>query len=190
STTLSEKAINESARVIRDMFGADFYDSPRRYQTKVKNAQEAHEAIRATDFRQTPQKLASLLEPDELKLYDLIWKRTMASQMVDARVIKTALEITAEARGEGAAIFTASGKAIEFAGFRRAYVEGSDDPAAELEEQEAILPQAKPGDRIHRDGSTAITLLNTDPKRHETAPPARFTEASLIKELERLGRAH
>src|SRR6185436_7094628 len=89
-------------------------------------------------------------------------------------------------KGENA-VLTASGKAIEFAGFRRAYVEGSDDPAAELEEQEAILPQARPGDRIHRDGSTAITLLNTEPKRHETTPPARFTEASLIKELERLG---
>ena len=85
------------------------------------------------------------------------------------------------------AVFTASGKAIEFAGFRRAYVEGSDDPAAELEEQEAILPQCSVGDRIHRDGSTPITLVGTEPKRHETVPPARFTEASLIKELERLG---
>ena len=84
-------------------------------------------------------------------------------------------------------MLTASGKAIEFAGFRRAYVEGSDDPAAELEEQEAILPQCKVGDRIHSDGSTAVTLLGTEPKRHETSPPARFTEASLIKELERLG---
>jgi DNA topoisomerase-1 len=81
---------------------------------------------------------------------------------------------------------TASGKAIEFAGFRRAYVEGSDDPAAELEEQEAILPQAKVGDHIDNTG-TAITIAGTDPKRHETTPPARFTEASLIKELERLG---
>ena len=111
----------------------------------------------------------------------------MASQMVDARVLRTTLEISAQGPDGEMAALTASGKAIEFAGFRRAYVEGSDDPAAELEEQEAILPQAKVGDRIHSDGSTAITLLGTEAKRHETTPPARFTEASLIKELERLG---
>src|SRR4051812_6454142 len=187
STTLSEKALNESARVIREMFGDEYYGSPRRYQTRVKNAQEAHEAIRPTDFRLAPSQLERSLDSDELKVYELIWKRTMASQMVDARVLRTTMEITAKGPNGDNAVLTASGKAIEFAGFRRAYVEGSDDPAAELEEQEAILPQAKPGDRIHRDGSTAIMLLTTDPKRHETAPPARFTEASLIKELERLG---
>jgi DNA topoisomerase-1 len=186
STTLSDKAIQESARVIREMFGAEYYDSPRRYQTRVKNAQEAHEAIRPTDFRLAPSQLERVLDSDDLKLYELVWKRTMASQMVDARVLRTSIEISAQA-GNETAVLTASGKAIEFAGFRRAYVEGSDDPAAELEEQEAILPQCKVGDRIHVDGSTPITLLNTEPKRHETAPPARFTEASLIKELERLG---
>jgi DNA topoisomerase-1 len=106
--------------------------------------------------------------------------------MVDARVLRTTMEISAQGGAGETAVLTASGKAIEFAGFRRAYVEGSDDPAAELEEQEAILPQAKVGDRIDVDG-TPIVLLATDPKRHETTPPARFTEASLIKELERLG---
>ena len=190
STTLSDKALNESARVIKEMFGGDYYDGPRRYQTKVKNAQEAHEAIRPTDFRLAPSQLESLLDADDLKVYELIWKRTMASQMVDARVLRTTMEITAKAQGNDTAVLTASGKAIEFAGFRRAYVEGSDDPAAELEEQEAILPQAKVGDRINTASATAgtsITLLDTEPKRHETTPPARFTEASLIKELERLG---
>jgi DNA topoisomerase-1 len=187
STTLSDKALQESARVIREMFGAEYYDSPRRYQTRVKNAQEAHEAIRPTDFRLAPSQLEKVLESDELKVYELIWKRTMASQMVDARVLRTAVEISADGPGGDVAVLTASGKAIEFAGFRRAYVEGSDDPAAELEEQEAILPQCKVGDRIERDGGTPITLLDTEPKRHETSPPARFTEASLIKELERLG---
>jgi DNA topoisomerase I len=187
STTLSDKALQESARVIREMFGAEYYDAPRRYQTRVKNAQEAHEAIRPTDFRLAPARLEGVLDSDELRIYELIWKRTMASQMVDARVLRTSMEISADAPGGEVAVFAASGKAIEFAGFRRAYVEGSDDPAAELEEQEAILPQARVGDRIHTDNSTPITLLNTDPKRHETAPPARFTEASLIKELERLG---
>jgi DNA topoisomerase-1 len=186
STTLSDKALQESARVIREMFGGEYYDGPRRYQTRVKNAQEAHEAIRPTDFRLAPSQLEGVLDADELKIYELIWKRTTASQMVDARVLRTTMEISATA-GSETAVFTASGKAIEFAGFRRAYVEGSDDPVAELEEQEAILPQAKAGDRIHTDGTTPIALLGTDPKRHETSPPARFTEASLIKELERLG---
>jgi len=186
STTLSDKALNESARVIRGMFGGEYYDEPRRYQTRVKNAQEAHEAIRPSDFRLAPSQLERVLDPDDFKIYDLIWKRTMASQMVDARVLRTTIEISATADGE-TAVLSASGKAIEFAGFRRAYVEGSDDPAAELEEQEAILPQCKVGDRIHSDGSTPVTLLDTDSKRHETSPPARFTEASLIKELERLG---
>ena len=187
STTLSDKALQESARVIREMFGAEYYDSPRRYQTRVKNAQEAHEAIRPTDFRLAPSQLERVLESDDLKVYELIWKRTMASQMVDARVLRTTLEISADGPGGDVAVLTASGKAIEFAGFRRAYVEGSDDPAAELEEQETILPQCTVGDRIDRDGRTPIALLDTEPKRHETAPPARFTEASLIKELERLG---
>ena len=188
STTLSDKALNESARVIKELFGDDYHDGPRRYQTRVKNAQEAHEAIRPTDFRLSPGQLTGL-DGDDLKLYELIWKRTMASQMVDARVLRTSVEIEADANGEKAYL-TSSGKAIEFAGFRRAYVEGSDDPAAELEEQEAILPQMKVGDRIHHESSApsnVVTLVKTDPKRHETTPPARFTEASLIKELERLG---
>jgi DNA topoisomerase-1 len=182
STTLSDKALTESARVIRDMFGAEYHDGPRRYQTKVKNAQEAHEAIRPSDFRQTPQKLVSLLEPDELRLYDLIWKRTMASQMKDARVLKTTVEITADN-----AVFTASGKAIEFAGFRRAYVEGSDDPEAELEDQETILPACTVGDRVMRDAREGLTFVGLDAKKHETLPPARYTEAALIKELEAAG---
>jgi DNA topoisomerase I len=187
STTLSDKAINESARVIGEMFGAEYYDGARRYQTKVKNAQEAHEAIRPTDFRLAPSQLEGVIDADAFRIYDLVWKRTMASQMVDARVLRTSLEISAKAPNGETAVLTASGKAIEFAGFRRAYVEGSDDPVAELEEQEAILPQCQVGDRIHHDGSTAITLIDTESKRHETTPPARFTEAALIKELERLG---
>jgi len=186
STTLSDKALQESARVIREMFGGEYYDAPRRYQTRVKNAQEAHEAIRPTDFRLAPSQLEQVLDSDDLKIYELIWKRTMASQMVDARVLRTTVEISANAPDGDVAVLTASGKAIEFAGFRRAYVEGSDDPVAELEEQEAILPQCSVGDQIDRDG-TAIIVLDTEPKKHETTPPARYTEASLIKELERLG---
>jgi DNA topoisomerase-1 len=192
STTLSDKALQESARVIRGMFGDEYYEGPRRYQTRVKNAQEAHEAIRPTDFRLAPSQLEGVLDADDLRIYELVWKRTMASQMLDARVQRTTIEISAQGPAGETAVFTASGKAIEFAGFRRAYVEGSDDPAAELEEQESILPQCKVGDRIHPDGSAMdgsgpITLAGVEPKGHETAPPARYTEASLIKELERLG---
>jgi len=190
STTLSEKALNESANAIREMFGGEYYDGPRRYQTRVKNAQEAHEAIRPTDFRLTPSQLERVLDVDDWKVYDLVWKRATASQMVDARVLRTSIEISAKGPGADMAIFTASGKAIEFAGFRRAYVEGSDDPAAELEEQETILPQCRVGDTVQREGeapSTGIALVGVAPKGHETSPPARFTEASLIKELERLG---
>ena len=187
STTLSDKALNESARVIREMFGAEYYGDPRRYQTKVKNAQEAHEAIRPTDFRLAPSQLERVLDPEDWKIYDLVWKRTMASQMVDARVLRTTIEFSADGPGGETAALTSTGKAIEFAGFRRAYIEGSDDPAAELEDQESILPQCSVGDRVHANGTTPITLAGVEPKRHETTPPPRFTEASLIKELERLG---
>ncbi|HEY6508221.1 MAG TPA: type I DNA topoisomerase, partial [Vicinamibacterales bacterium] len=124
STTLSEKALNESANAIREMFGGEYYDGPRRYQTRVKNAQEAHEAIRPTDFRLTPSQLERVLDADDWKVYDLIWKRATASQMVDARVLRTSIEISAKGAGADMATFTASGKAIEVAGFRRAYVEG------------------------------------------------------------------
>ena len=185
STTLSEKALGESAAAIRGMFGDEYYSGPRRYATKVKNAQEAHEAIRPSNFSATPTTIG--LDRDDFRVYELIWKRTMASQMVDARVLRTTVEITGRGTNGKDAIFSASGKAIEFAGFRRAYVEGSDDPAAELEEQETVLPKLTVGERVDRAPSSRVQALALDPKRHETAPPARYTEASLIKELERQG---
>jgi DNA topoisomerase-1 len=185
STTLSDEALAESARAIRELFGDDYYAAPRRYATKVKNAQEAHEAIRPTNFGAAPSALSDV-SGDDLRVYELIWKRTMASQMVDARVLRTTIEITATADQGEPAIFTAAGKAIEFAGFRRAYVEGSDDPEAELEEQESVLPVLTVGERIDKDG-TRVRLAGLEAKAHETNPPARYTEASLIKELERIG---
>src|SRR5262252_6964008 len=186
STTLSDEALAASARAIREMFGADYYAGPRRYSTKVKNAQEAHEAIRPTAFTSAAAALEDVLSGDDLRLYELIWKRTMASQMVDARVLRTNVEISAEAENGQQAVFAASGKAIEFAGFRRAYVEGSDDPLAELEEQETVLPALTVGEPVAKDG-TRVRLTGLAPKGHETTPPARYTEASLIKELERVG---
>src|SRR5439155_8681706 len=190
STTLSEKALTESAAVIKDMFGGEYYDSPRRYATKVKNAQEAHEAIRPANFADSPSSMEGTLDRDDLKIYELIWKRTMASQMVDARVLRTTVEITGRGTNGHDAVFAASGKAIEFAGFRRAYVEGSDDPDAEIGEQETLLPKLNVGDRVERaagGSQAAVQAIALDPKRHDTLPPARYTEASRIKELERQG---
>ena len=186
STTLSDEALSASASAIREMFGGDYYAGPRRYATKVKNAQEAHEAIRPTAFTSAAAALERVLSGDDLRLYELIWKRTMASQMVDARVLRTNIEISGTATNNEQAVFTASGKAIEFAGFRRAYVEGSDDPSAELEEQETVLPVLTVGEQINR-ARTRVLLTGLESKGHETSPPARYTEASLIKELERIG---
>jgi DNA topoisomerase-1 len=184
STTLSERALGEAAGAIRSLYGADYYGGPRRYRTKVKNAQEAHEAIRPTDFGQTPNRLTHYAGRDEGRLYELIWKRAVASQMADARLLRTTLEVTAPGP-DGEAVFSASGKAVQFPGFLRAYVEGSDDPTAELGDQETVLPKLNVGDRVTADGPLALASL--DAKGHETSPPARYTDASLVKRLEEDG---
>jgi DNA topoisomerase-1 len=189
STTLSDKALGEAGRAVREMYGDDYHKGPRQYQTKVRNAQEAHEAIRPTDFRRTPQSLEGVLESDEMRVYELIWKRAIASQMADARMQRTTVEITGRTPAGEEAIFTASGKAIEFAGYLRAYVEGSDDPAAELDEQETLLPKVAIGDRVqapdHVDAE--LVAVKVESKGHETTPSARYTEASLVKRLEEEG---
>ncbi len=184
STTLSERALRESADAIRGLYGADYYGGTRQYRTKVKNAQEAHEAVRPTDFGRTPQQLGAAVGRDEANLYELIWKRAVASQMADARLSRTSLEITATA-ADGDYVFTASGKAVTFAGFLRAYVEGSDDPSAELGDQETVLPRLTIGDEVSAEGPLALAAL--DAKSHETSPPARYTDASLVKRLEEDG---
>jgi DNA topoisomerase-1 len=184
STSLSDRALRESADAIRSLYGADSYGGPRQYRTKVKNAQEAHEAIRPTDFGRTPQRLGPGTGGDEGRLYELIWKRAVASQMADARLLRTSVEITADSL-DGAAVFTASGKTVEFPGFLRAYVEGSDDPAAELGDQETVLPKLAVGDLVTADGPLALAALET--REHETTPPARYTDASLVKRLEEDG---
>ena len=182
STTLSQKALGEAAKAIKDIYGAEFHTGTRQYQTKVRNAQEAHEAIRPTDFDRRPQQMSGL-DVDEARIYELIWKRAIASQMADARLLRTSVEITASS-GQGDAVFTASGKAIQFAGFLRAYVEGSDDPAAALDDQETILPTLSRGQPIGAEGAAGATLARLDSKGHETTPPARYTDASLVKRLE------
>ena len=184
STTLSERSLNEAAQAIRGLYGADYYGGRRQYRTRVKNAQEAHEAIRPTDFTQTPARVEQRLGRDEQRLYDLVWKRAVASQMADARLLRTRLEITADGP-DGPCVFAASGKVVQFAGFLRAYVEGSDDPAAELGDQETVLPTLRVGDKVASDGPLTLAALETRP--HETAPPARYTDASLVKRLEEDG---
>ena len=176
STTLSEQAIKAARAQITAMYGANYMPAkPRVYTSKVKNAQEAHEAIRpAGESFRTPDELRGSLNDGEWKLYDLIWKRTIASQMEDARGQRQTVQITV-----GDAVFQATGRTIEFPGYRRAYVEGSDDPQAELGEQERILPAMKEGD------NPACRALET--REHSTQPPARFSEASIIKELEKEG---
>ncbi len=181
SLALSQKALKDAQKVILERYGKEFTDGPRRYKTKAKGAQEAHEAIRPTELGHTPEDLKRYLTADEAKIYDLIWKRTIASQMTEARMRRTAVEITATSSdGERpAGIFTASGRTIEFPGFLRAYVEGSDDLNKGLADREVVLPALAPGDDLEP--------KSVEPDRHETQPPARYTEASLIKELENDG---
>jgi DNA topoisomerase-1 len=178
STQLSEEALKASRRAVSERYG-DEYLSPqvRRYASKVRNAQEAHEAIRpAGNGMKTQDELK--LSGVEGALYDLIWKRTVATQMADARLrLVTALTETGE--GDDIAVFRSSGKTIEFPGFFRAYVEGSDDPEAALEDREQPLPELEKGDRPR--------CRSVEPSGHETKPPARYTEATLIKTLESQG---
>jgi DNA topoisomerase-1 len=180
SVTLAGRALQEAQEVIRDKYGEAYAKGPRRYATKTKGAQEAHEAIRPTKLSRTPDRLKSYLSHDELRLYDLIWKRTVASQMAEARLRRTAVEITAPAEDPASqGIFSATGTTIEFPGFLRAYVEGSDDPSADLADKEVILPNLETGEECAPE--------QLEPKRRETMPPARYSEASLVKKLEAEG---
>jgi DNA topoisomerase-1 len=181
STTLSETALTAARDQARQLYGADYVtEKPRHYDKKVKNAQEAHEAIRpAGDRFRTPDQVASELADDEFRLYELIWKRTVASQMTDARGRSVQVRLGGASTAGEDAEFAASGKIIDFPGFMRAYVEGSDDPDAALEDQEVRLPPIAEG--------TALNVVDLEPKGHQTQPPARFTEASLVKALEEMG---
>ena len=180
STNLSHEAVQAARAQAAQMYGADHVaEKPRLYTKKSKNAQEAHEAIRpaGSTFR-TPESLRSELSGDEWRLYDLIWKRTVASQMADARGLSLRVRLGAEVGGE-VVVLAASGRTIRFAGFLRAYVEGSDDPSKALEDRETHLPPLAEGD--------AAQAQEAQPESHETQPPARFTEASLVQTLEAAG---
>jgi DNA topoisomerase I len=177
STTLSGQAINAARNAVEQQYGEEYLFKRVRNFGKSKGAQEAHEAIRpAGSSFIHPEKAG--LSGREFKLYDLIWKRTIATQMAEAELEFTNAVITASKNGTEAD-FKTTGKKILFPGFFRAYVEGSDDPEAALENQEIFLPQLKEGE--------AIDLHDLESISHETKPPARFTEATLVKELEKRG---
>lgn len=182
STTLSQSAIDAARNQARQLYGEEYvHPTPRQYTRKVKNAQEAHEAIRpAGDVFQTPGQLHAQLDTDEFRLYELIWQRTVASQMADARGTTLSLRIAGDSRDGQSVVFSASGRTITFAGFLKAYVESIDDQAGgEADDAESRLPNLTQGQRVDAKDLT--------PAGHQTSPPARYTEASLIKALEDLG---
>ncbi|MFT5288164.1 MAG: DNA topoisomerase-1 [Planctomycetota bacterium] len=180
SVILSGTAIDLTRSAIKDTYGAEYLpNEPRTYFSKVKNAQEAHEAIRPAGDEIAPvEEIKSRLGPDEAKIYELIWKRTMACQMKDARGRRMTLKVVNEG-GDLEAVFQATGNVIDFPGFLRAYVEGADDPEAALSDRETILPAVEEGESVE----------GTDLKaeEHRTTPPARLTEATLVKALEESG---
>ena len=176
SITLSQTAITAARTQARELYGAEYVpDSPRVYTSKVKSAQEAHEAIRpAGDSFRTPARTG--LSGDEFRLYELVWKRTVASQMKDATGESVSVRVAGRSSSGEDVEFGASGKIINFYGFLKAYVEGSDDPNAELDDNQRRLPPLAEAE--------ALVAESLAPAEHATRPPARYTEASLIKELE------
>ena len=184
SPTLSRQAIEAARSQARKLYGAETVpDAPRLYTGKSKNAQEAHEAIRPSgDTFKTPSELSSVLRGNDFKLYDLIWKRTVASQMADAKGSTATVTISASTASGTVAEFVASGTVITFRGFLHAYEESQDEErnAAEAAEPaEAKLPPLTEGQKL--------VLVDVEAKGHETSPPPRYTEASLVKQLEELG---
>jgi DNA topoisomerase-1 len=181
STALSEAALAAARSQITSLYGNEYLPKQARaYANKVKNAQEAHEAIRPSGetFR-TPQQVAREVGRDEASLYELIWKRTIASQMTDALGETMIVRLGATSAGGEDTVFGASGRSISFPGFLRAYVEGSDDPEAALDDHEQRLPSMQGGD--------PLSVLELAAVGHETKPPPRYTEASLVRRLEELG---
>jgi DNA topoisomerase-1 len=176
STTLSGTAIGAAREQVRELYGEEYLpDKPRVYTSKVKNAQEAHEAIRpAGDRFRTPAQTG--LTGEQFRLYELIWMRTVASQMKDAVGKSVSVRFGGAASTGEDVVFSASGRVITFHGFLKAYVEGTDSPGASRDDQEARLPALAEGDRV--------TAASLEAAGHETKPPARFTEATLVKELE------
>jgi len=181
STILSQEALRAARGQVARLYGESYLpERPRVFERKSKSAQEAHEAIRpAGESFRTPAEVKHELEADQHRLYELIWKRTLASQMRDAEGVRSSVTISAETASFGTATLAAAGKVLTFPGFLRAYVEGSDDPGAELADQEKVLPPLERGQ--------ALDPVAIEADEHTTQPPPRHTEATLIKELEARG---
>ncbi len=177
SVNVAETALREIAEVVRTEYGREYaLTEPRRYKTRSRNAQEAHEAIRPTSPMRTPDRVGRALSEQQLRLYRLIWQRTVACQMAEARFNQVSVDIRADADGAGYGL-RATGQTLVFDGFRRVYFEGHDD--APDEDEEARLPSL--------DAEQVLRLLEVAPEQHFTQPPPRFAEASLVKTLEELG---
>jgi DNA topoisomerase-1 len=181
STNLSETAVAAARQQARALYGDEYVpSSPRIYAKKVKNAQEAHEAIRPSgDVFRTPGEVRNELRGDEWRLYEIIWQRTVASQMADARGTTASVRLGARTADGTDVELAASGRTITFKGFLAAYVEEAEEEGAEREDAERRLPRVEVGD--------ALTTHELEPQGHTTSPPARYTEASLVKQLEELG---
>jgi DNA topoisomerase-1 len=180
SVALAPGAVKAARATIGKLYGKDFVpDKPRTFANKVKNAQEAHEAIRPSGDTFAPvDELRSRLGKDEARLYEMIWKRTMACQMTESRGRRMVVKVSARVNDQDL-LFQANGNVVDFPGFLRVYVEGSDDPEAALSDREVVLPSVKEGD--------SLALAGLDGDEHSTQPPARLTEASLVKLMEESG---
>ena len=186
NVTLSEEALSAVRAEVKRGYGDKFLSpSPRQFSSKTKNAQEAHEAIRPSTPLRSPDSLAAELNGQELSMYRMIWQRTLASQMADATGVTVTVRLAATAVDSTnddaltVAVFAASGTTISFAGYRQVYVESVDDSEAGDDEREALLPPLTVG--------AVVGVASLTPNGHTTSPPARYTEASLVKRLEELG---
>ena len=181
STNIAPSALQEAVRYIKSEFGGEYAPrSPRLYTRKVKGAQEAHEAIRPTSIGSTPESVRQYLNSEQFRLYSLIWKRMLASQMSDALFDSTTVEIGADSVKSGTGyVFRVSGSVLKFPGFRVLYMEDTDEPVGDEKDDAAPLPQLATGD--------LLDLLNLAAEQHFTQPPARYTEASLVRALEEQG---
>ncbi len=174
---IAPEAIDAARGAIADTFGASYVpDKPRVYSTKAKNAQEAHEAIRPTDFSRTPDQMRAILDHDQARLYELVWKRAIASQMNAAEIERTTVEIEAR-EGSRTAGLRAVGSVVKFDGFLAAYADRRDEDSDD--EEDRRLPEINAGETVARD--------KIDVTKHTTEPPPRYSEASLIKKMEELG---
>lgn len=187
SVSLSQKALADAARFIRTSYGDAYHQGTRQYATRSRTAQEAHEAIRPTDFRRTPESLRGFLDRDQLKLYGLIWRRAVASQMADARIARTTIEFQVDG-GEHSHIFRASGSVVRFPGFLQVW--GTN-------QQDVILPRLVEGQTIGGEGTTLdrsteapptqVDISGVKPIDHRTQPRPRYSEATLVRKLEERG---